>query len=80
MAEVMLSLSTNPYDPFTEYELWLDFDRREGFNTQSLMARVVPETGDLPEPMAEVVIEQAIDEFVNNPSFRDLYKKVTKSG
>lgn len=79
MAEVMLSLVSNPYDPFDEYEDWLRFDHHEGFDTAGLLARVVSTSDAISEPDQELAIEQAVDSIVNNPSFEGLYKRVERS-
>lgn len=78
MAEFMLSLTTNPYDPFTEYDLWLNFDHHEGFDTAGLLARAVSSSTALSEPDQALAVEQAIDSIVANPSFAGLYKKVER--
>lgn len=76
MADVMLSLSSNPFNPFTEFDLWSEYDRREGFDTAGLLARLVSMTDDMPDSINEDEIEQAIDNVLANPSFSGLYKKV----
>ena len=78
MAEFMLSLASNPYDPFDEYDLWLNFDHHEGFDTAGLLARSVSTSDALSEPDQEMAVEDAIDSIVNNPSFAGLYKKVQR--
>lgn len=79
MAETMLSLASNPYDPFTEYDLWLNFDHHEGFDTAGLLARLVSTSDAISEPDQQLAVEQAIDSILENPSFAGLYKKVVKS-
>lgn len=77
----MLSLATNPYDPFEQYELWFDFDRREGYDTAGLLARALSTSDALSEPDQDLAVEQAIESILMNPSFQGLYKKVErKSG
>lgn len=78
MAEFMLSLVSNPYDPFDEYDLWLNFDHHEGFDTAGLLARSVSSSDALSEPDQEKAVEDAIDSIVNNPSFAGMYKKVER--
>lgn len=78
MAIVMLSLATNPYNPFTQYELWSEFDRREGFDTAGLLARLVSSSDELSEADQEQAVEDAVDSIINNPSFAGLYKKVIR--
>lgn len=78
MSQVMLSLASNPYDPFDEYEKWKLFDTMEGFDTDGLLARAVSPLSELSEAWEERAIEDAVDSIVNNPSFRGLYKKVVR--
>lgn len=78
MAVVMLSLVSNPYDPFDQYDSWLLFDHHEGFDTAGLLARVVSTSDALSEPDQELAVEQAVDSIMNNPSFAGLYRKVER--
>jgi hypothetical protein len=78
MAVYMLSLTSNPHDPFTEYDLWRNFDRLEGFDTAGLLARTVSTNSQLSEPDQELAVEQAIESILTNPSFAGLYKKVER--
>jgi hypothetical protein len=78
MAQVMLSLASNPYDPFDQYDDWLLFDRREGFDTAGLIARLVSTSDALSEPDQELAVENAVDSILANPSFAGLYKKVER--
>ena len=79
MKEFMLSLATNPHDPFTEYDLWSNFDRREGFDTAGLLARAMNSADALSEPDQNLAVEQAIESILSNPSFAGLYKKVERT-
>lgn len=76
MAEAMLSLASNPWNPFTQYELWKEFDRKEGFDTAGLLARCISTSDALSEADQELAVEQAIDSIVQNPSFGGMYVKV----
>lgn len=79
MADYMLTLATNPFDPFTEYELWKEFDTHEGFDTAGLMARVLSTSDALSEPDQELAVQQAIDSIVSNPSFGGMYRRVERT-
>lgn len=76
--QFMLSLQSNPYDPFDEYDEWLKFDHSEGFDTAGLMARVLSTSDSISQADQELAMEQAVDSIVNNPSFAGLYKKIKK--
>jgi len=76
--DVMLSLVSNPYDPFEQYDDWLLFDHHEGFDTAGLLARTVSTSSVLSEPDQDLAVEQAIESILNNPSFAGLYKRVER--
>lgn len=79
MAEYMLSLSSNPYDPFDEYQQWKQFDTHEGFDTAGLLARVLSTSDALSQPDQDLAVEQAIESILSNPSFQGLYVKIERS-
>lgn len=78
--EFMLSLVSNPHDPFVDYDSWLKFDHDEGFDTAGLLARSVSLSSAMSDEENNLAVEDAIDSIVNNPSFDGLYKKVSSSG
>lgn len=78
MAQYMLSLASNPFDPFDEYELWKQFDTHEGFDTDGLLARTLSTSDALSEPDQDLAVEQAIESILSNISFAGLYKKVER--
>jgi hypothetical protein len=80
MTDFMLSLVSNPFDPFKEYDLWLNYDHKEGFDTAGLLARSVSVSSEMSESEQQFAVEDAIDSIVNNPSFAGLYKKVAAPG
>ena len=74
----MLSLTSNPYDPFDDYINWSKFDRNEGFDTAGFLARVVSDSSSLSDADQELAIEQAVESILMNPSFAGLYKRVDR--
>lgn len=64
MEEHMLTTVDNPYNPFTQWDEWYAFDRQAGYNTPSLLARIVKSSDELSEADQSLAIEQAIDEIV----------------
>jgi len=74
----MLTTVDNPFDPFTEYEAWYQFDTRSGYNSCALLARIVKSSDELSDPDQSAAEEAAIDEIVKiNAS--GMHKKVTRS-
>ena len=76
MADVMLTTIDNPYNPFTEWNEWLQFDLAMGYDTSGYLARVTITSDELSESDQDWAIEDAIDEIIQmNPD--GFYKKVT---
>lgn len=78
MAKVALTTVDNPYDPFTQFKEWYAFDTvQKGYFTSEYLARVAPYSSDMAPEVAEILLENAIDEIVAiNPL--GIYKKVTQ--
>lgn len=75
--EVMLTTEDNPYDPFTEFDLWYAYDVQKGYNTCSYLARIVKPSYALSEADNDEEIERAIDEIIAF-NLTGNYKKVVK--
>ena len=73
----MLTTIDNPYDPFTEFDKWYDYDVSHGYNTCSYLARIANTSMDLPESINRMETERAIDEICEF-NLIGLYRKVTK--
>ncbi len=56
MNEYMLSTEDNPYNPWTEYEKWYQWDVQHGYNLTSYLARIYdtlnPDPTDLSNSVA----------------------------
>lgn len=74
--DVMLSTIDNPWNPFTHYAEWYAFDTSHGYNTPSLLARVVVTSDELSEYDQEQDILRAIDEIVSE-NVSGMHRKVT---
>ena len=64
MAESMLTTIDNPYDPFTQFDEWYNFDTASGYHTAALLSRIIKTSDDLPDGYQSQAIEDAIDEIV----------------
>lgn len=73
----MLTTFDNPYDPFDQYEDWLQFDLDAGYSTNSYLARIAMLSESLSDKEICDEIERAIDEIIKY-DFRNIYKKVKK--
>jgi hypothetical protein len=79
MARMMHMLTTvdNPWDPFTQFDEWFQFDVSHGYNTSAYLARIVRSSDDMSEAVQDVALEQAINEIVEF-NLLGIYKKVSK--
>lgn len=76
MEEHLLTTKDNPYNPFTQWDEWYEFDRAAGYHTPSLLARIVKTSDQLSEADQSLAIEQAIDEIVEF-NVLGLYEKIS---
>ena len=60
----MLSTIDNPYNPFTQYDQWFEFDAHAKYHTPSFLARVAVSSNELSEQDQEQAILDAINEIV----------------
>jgi len=86
--ERMLTTLDNPFNPFTQWDQWLSFDRGKGYNTVSYLARIVKSSHELTEFQETRAINEAIDEIlalnvlgiyvaVTKENFKDRSKSTT---
>ena len=74
---VTLTTIDNPFSPFDEFELWLQFDRMHCYNSAELLDRFVRVADCLSEADQELAYEEAVDHIVESPWLNPLgiYKK-----
>ncbi len=75
MRDVMVTTTDNPYNPFTQFDQWYDFDMLQGYNTCSYLARIAKTSPDLSPMDQAIAIEEAVDEIVEM-NILGIYKKV----
>lgn len=73
--EYMLTTTDNPYDPFTQFDDWYDYDESKGYHTCSYLARIAKTSDDLSEEDNAIEINRAIDEICSL-NILGIYKKV----
>lgn len=73
---VMLTTIDNPWNPFTHYDEWFAEDRRLGYHTPALLARVTVSSNELSEYDQELDIIRAIDEIVTE-NVSGMHRKVS---
>lgn len=75
--EYMLTTVDNPFDPFTRFDEWLEYDIGMGYNTASFLARIAKVSSDLSEPDQALAIQDAIDEIVEE-NVSGMWRKVSR--
>lgn len=71
----MLTTNDNPFDPRTNFDSWLQFDRDLGYNSCGYLARIANTSSALSDQENERAIDDAIDEIIAK-DFRNVYTKV----
>lgn len=73
----MLTTVDNPFNPFTQYAEWSNYDEQCGYFTNSFLARVARISDELSEADLDLVYEEAVDEIVRE-NVNGLYRKVAE--
>lgn len=77
MKQVMLTTIDNPFDPFDQFDSWINFDMEKGYNSCAYLARIAFTSDSLSDAENEQEIERAIDEIIRY-DFMNIYKKVVR--
>ncbi len=75
----MVTTLDNPYNPFTEFDKWYNFDELAGYHTSSYLARIAYDSDELSPKDQALAIELAVDEIVKL-NLTGNYIKVTDEG
>lgn len=51
--DAMLTTYDNPYNPYTDYYAWWEWDKDNGYNTPELLAMVLGDTSDVLDAVEE---------------------------
>ena len=78
MENVMLTTIDNPFDPFTQFKEWHQFDEGHGYYTCGYIARIAMTSVELSDEHQAELISDAIDEIVGF-NLSGKYKKVYKN-
>jgi len=62
--EFMLTTIDNPFNPFTHYDEWYNYDVSHGYNTCGYLARIAKTSNDLSEADEDKAIDDAMNEIV----------------
>lgn len=73
--EWALSTIDNPYDPFTQFDEWFQFDNEKGYCSSQYLARIALTSDAFSNVENNEELERAIDEIIKY-DFMHIYKKV----
>ena len=73
----MLTTIDNPWNPWTHYDEWYDYDRAKGYDTPGYLARICKTSLDLSDADQELAIDDAINEIVNTNPLQ-IYVKIAE--
>ena len=73
----MLTTLDNPYNPFTQFDLWRSYDSKAGYNSNELLSRIAKVSDELSERSYRLAINTAIDEIIEHDPL-NMYIKVTE--
>lgn len=76
--EYMLTTVDNPFNPFTDFDAWLEYDISMGYNSMSFLDRVAMVSNELSEADLALAIQNAIDEICRE-NVLGMWRKVTKA-
>ena len=72
---MMLTTTDNPYNPFTQFDLWFQFDISKGYNTCAFIDRVANTSDELTDKENDNEIENAMKEIAKE-NVLGIYKLV----
>lgn len=71
----MLTTIDNPYNPFTQFSNWYNYDNLKGYNSCGYLARIAKTSDQLSDEENDKEIERAINEILSL-DFRNIYMKI----
>jgi len=76
--DVMLTTIDNPWNPFTHWDEWREYDESSGYYTLALLGRVVITSDEMSEADQDLAVSDAIDEIVKE-NVSGVHVKVTEN-
>ncbi len=77
MAWCALTTIDNPYDPFSQFDAWYQFDEGKGYHSCAYLARIARTSDQLSGTENEQEIERAIDDIIKYDPL-GIYKKIKR--
>lgn len=75
--QYMLTTVDNPFNPFTQFDEWFQWDVSSGYNTAAFLARITKSSSELSEPDQALAIQDAIDEIIEE-NVNGMFRKVAR--
>jgi len=75
--EYMLTTVDNPFNPFTQFDEWYDWDVAHDYNTVAFLGRISKSSQDLSLADQLLAVQDAIDEIITE-NVSGMWRKVTK--
>lgn len=72
---VFVTTLDNPYDYFTHFDEWYEFDTEKGYNTCAYVARIALTSSEMSPKDYEAAVEAAVDDIVRL-NITGNYKKI----
>ena len=75
MKRYLLTTVDNPYDPYEEYDLWMQFDHSHGYYTDQRLGRTCIISPNCTDAENQRAINGAVDDFIRlDPN--GIYKRI----
>jgi hypothetical protein len=78
ITEYMLTTVDNPFDPFTRFDEWNQYDIAMGYHTASFLDRIAKSSDEMSEADQVLAIQNAIDEIIQE-NVSGMWRKVSRS-
>ena len=62
---ILLSTTDNPYNPFTQYTDWRNYDHQKGYCCEEFLARISKTDIEMPESLYQKFTNDAVKEILN---------------
>lgn len=76
--EYMLTTVDNPFDPFTRFDEWNQYDISMGYNTAAFLDRIAKVSHEMSDADQDLAIQNAIDEIVEE-NVSGMWRKVSRN-
>ncbi len=61
---ILLSTTDNPYNPFTDYVNWRNYDHQKGYCCEEYLARMAPTDIEMPADLYQQFSNEAVQSII----------------